>query len=83
MVGSTRQLELGADRARQRFDMEMLGGTTVVNAVGAAGAMPGGEDEVGAGADAKTGVDAGAGLGAWDADAQTRWGGSDWDGGHG
>ena len=49
MVGNTRQLKLGADRARQRSDMamEMLDGTEVVRAM--------------AGADAETGAD-GSGL---------------------
>ena len=39
LVDNTMQLKLGADRARQRSDMEMLGGTEVVRAVDAPGAI--------------------------------------------
>ena len=35
LVDNTRQLKLGADRARQRAEMEMLDGTEVVRMVGA------------------------------------------------
>ena len=34
LVDNTRQLQLGADRARQLTDMELLDGTEVVRAVG-------------------------------------------------
>ena len=40
LVDNTRQLKLGADRARQRTDMEMLDGTKVVRVVGALEAGP-------------------------------------------
>ena len=38
LVDRTRQLELGADRARQRSDMLMLDGTDIVGTVEAVGA---------------------------------------------
>ena len=44
LVDNTRQLKLGADRARQRTEMEMLDGTEVVRMVGASGAGPVDED---------------------------------------
>ena len=40
LVDNTRQLKLGAGRARQRTDMEMLDGTEVVRVVGALEAGP-------------------------------------------
>ena len=40
LVDNTRQLELGADKARQRTDMEMLDGIEVVRVVGASEAGP-------------------------------------------
>ena len=42
-----RQLKLGADRARQRTDMEMLDGTEVVTAVDGPEAVPVAEDDKG------------------------------------
>ena len=38
LVDRTRQLKLGADRARQRTDMLMLGGTDIVGTMEAIGA---------------------------------------------
>ena len=40
LVDSTRQLRLGADRARQRTELEMLDGTEVASVVGASGTEP-------------------------------------------
>ena len=40
LVDNTRQLKLGAGRARQRTDMEMLDGTEVVRVVSASEAGP-------------------------------------------
>ena len=55
LVDNTRQLKLGADRARQRTDMEMLDGIEVVRVVGASEAGPVAVDEMGIGADARSG----------------------------
>ena len=54
LVGNTRQLKLGADRATQRTDMEVLDGTEVVRVVGTPEAGPVVEGEVGTGAGAGT-----------------------------
>ena len=62
LVDNTRQLKLGADRASQRTDMEMVDGTEVVRAVDAPEAVPVAEDVVGTGADAGTRAEAGDGL---------------------
>ena len=40
LVDSTRQLKLGADRARQRTELEVLDGTEVITVVNGAGAEP-------------------------------------------
>ena len=40
LVDSTRQLKLGAGRARQKTELEMLDGTKVVSVVSVAGAEP-------------------------------------------
>ena len=40
LIASTRQLRLGADRARQRTELEMLDGTEVFSVVNGAGAEP-------------------------------------------
>ena len=61
LVDSTRQLKLGADRARQRTEMEMLDGTEVVSVVGASGAEPVAEGGVWIGADAESAAEAGDG----------------------
>ena len=55
LVGRTRQLELGADRARQSTKMQMLDGADVVRLVEAAGARP-----EAAGAGPEVGADTGA-----------------------
>ena len=62
LVDNTRQLKLGADRARQRglTWAGVLDGTKVVRAVGAPGAVLEAEDMVGTGADARTRAEAGA-----------------------
>ena len=50
LIDSTRQVRLGADRARQRTELEMLNGTEVVSVVGPPGAEPmiGGGEWIGA-----------------------------------
>ena len=52
LVDRTRQLELGADRARQRSDMLMLDVANIVGVVGAAGAR---HESAGAGPGAGSG----------------------------
>ena len=61
LVDNTRQLKLGADRARQRTDMEMLDGTMVVTVVGASEAGLVVVDGMGIGADAGSVAEAGGG----------------------
>ena len=68
LADNTRQLKLGADRARQRTELEMLDGTDIVREVEAAGAR---HEAAGAGPESELGP--AAEEGASDDDGWEDW----------
>ena len=75
LVDKTRQLKLGADRARQRTEMLMLDGTDIVRLVEAAGSR---HEAVGAGPEAEIGPVAGEVEDLGDGSEWEDWSMGDW-----